>query len=261
MSSLLGLGAGLGFGPSPSSGIWLPNEQLPDLDYYCDADLSTIVYGTSPYVQDFESTVGAEKLRQTSATNQPRLQSRGYGDALYFDNDHMDSSRAVTAWNYLHNGSGMTWFMLVSSAVWESGAIVTGLLSNLPLGDGHPGIEITTSSAAVRLRLSDGNGAFFVLDQTTPAVLTNSKLASILVRHQSPGNMEMWVNGTKRIDAAPSAVTASNAAFGMNFCALNSVNELKQGDLPLTFGMTSKISDSDLGKLNGFISDKYGSYM
>lgn len=252
-----GSAGSVGEGSGGSASAWTPAELT--LDFWFDpANATTITYDTSPNVEQIDSVSGSEYCTQATGSNQPSIQSRGYGNALYFDGEHMDFKRARTNLKYLHDGTGMTLAIVANGTYWGAGhGTLYTLLDNLPLGDGTPGIRVRAQTGKLYVDVSDGNGSTFVLDSESGAVLTDSTVQLIVIRWVSPGNLEAWVDGTKVIDAAPSAVSSADPSFDMNLCASNSANEFT-GDLAMMFGMKSKISDSDMSELESWASTTYG---
>ena len=128
--------------------------------------------------------------------------------------DYLNSLAAASAWDFLHNGNGMTTFSVVNPHTVGGGYFFGNTVSTANIGF-LAGLE-----ASNKLRVVMSNGSAFNFDQTSAvAALAVGSNYVIDISWKSGGNLTAYVNGTSYLNVAVSGETATSAPFQLTLGA------------------------------------------
>jgi hypothetical protein len=165
--------------------------------------------------------------------------------------DFMAHSAAAANFKFLHDGSPFTAWNVYTPASLAANCAVRSTSSGVA-NDVGQFLRVETTGA---FRLAIGNGAAYVVDATTVGALAAVGVPSLAVaRYAGSGNVEAWIAGVKRIDAAPVGVPSAANPIGYAIGTLNVGGAVAPANG--TFGglglIQGTISDADLAKLGKY---------
>jgi hypothetical protein len=259
---ILGIVASAGGKPAPVPGykVWLDAS-----------DISTITQVSNAVSAWTDKSVNAYVFEQLTATAKPTTNTRTINslNVLDFDgtSDFLESTAAASTWNFMHNATGATTFMVLNT---DANAGANALLATNAGGASTPGVYYYVAPGGAdqydRVLISGTSGTYVVnnridiadtwLNGTTQALglLTDPSNATTLSRAKlyRNNNTNVAING----GADGGAYSTNNATNTLNICG--GAGNYLNGMIAEIIIYDSQLSSGDITSNMNYLKTKWG---
>lgn len=239
-------GSGGGFGPAkvPSLAFWVRGDQVSGTPVQSWTDLS----GNN--LSRTQTTVG---LRPVQVTDNPAFNNQ---DTVSFDGVVYIDEGALSPWSFLHDGTGMTIFLICKSDLMNT--IQAVIATNIAASG--VGMQVRFNGAG-SLIWSLGNGGAFVITQTIQNGVQDS-LFWICLRFLSGRPVAEWdirYNSVQQASGnAAAAVAPGDPDGSLTLGARPSAAFPFTGDIAECFAYSAFLSDAQVSSLEeNYITPRY----
>lgn len=191
----------------------------------------------------------------TDAT-QPFKDEWGGDTGMRLDADKFAVSTAAATHNHLHTGDGGSWWWC--GRTYRLPASAEPIQATCADANGVGLIVLRNTDDTITVRIGKGDGTY-ALDETSTAVLPKGRRFVLVGRWAAANNYEVWLDGTKIIDAAVTSPSSSDASGVLTFGALPGVATYPAKTIVHEHGtVAGRLTDAELAALGRRLASDVG---
>ena len=177
--------------------------------------------------------------------------------ALHFEDsdDILGYTGTVSDFNFLHNGGGMTLFVVMRYASNNSNDYPCGTT----LQTATPGVAIGIGTSN-RLRLLMNNGGTYIVSQysATDALPGTDTWCIVELKHTSGSNIRAWIDGALAIDVAPSGPVGSGDCAEFCLGTTGGIGRKWDGQIGDVVAFNRELTSQETTDIREKLADKWG---
>lgn len=178
------------------------------------------------------------------------------GNSMRFNtSDYLPGAGAASGFTFLHDGSPFTtWIVFTADPLGATTALYS-TSNGLANGIG----QFVYYNAAGAVRMAIGNGVAYTFDQSAAAVVSGGNKYIFIARYSGSGDVELWVNGVRRLNAPLVNAPSPNPPTGFVINSLNAAGVVYSSNITYDdAGAIAKgVNDTELDHLGQYLAARY----
>ncbi len=246
--------------------IYSPPPPVSGYKLWLDAsDTSTITSSGGAVSSWLDKSVNAYTFTQATSTNQPTTGTRTINgkNALDFDgtNDKLQSSAAASTWNFLHDATNATVFMVISPDASQDQPLLTTSDNTTQVGIWY---YLRTTSTSFGMAILNGTSNAFVALEYGSSYSANTPMVAAFITDADNGTNSNRIKLYKNSGAeegtfqeGTQTYTSANAAASLIIGAWPTSNAYNGliGEIVIYQGI---LSDSNRNSVSDWLKTKWG---